>query len=99
MAITQEEAGELSGVISPVIAALALKAWTAAKETEDTFTGKDLEDGVGAEAERIYEGLKDALNEVEGAIEAPEPSELEALLNMLAGGVLTEGDDPLDLSL
>jgi hypothetical protein len=99
MTITQDEAGELSAVLAPVIAALAMKAWTATKSPEDSFTGKEIEDGISTEADRIFEGFKDALNEVEGAVEAPEPSGLDEFLALLTSGIVPEGDDPLDLSL
>lgn len=96
MTIKYEEIEELSAVVSPVIAALALKAVTGKHESTDTFTGQEFQDEFSAEADRIFEGFKAALAGEEGAVEPPEASGLEALIAALSAGA--EADDPFDLS-
>lgn len=96
MTIKYEEIEELSAVVSPVIAALALKATTHKHEPTDTFTGAELQAEFEAEADRIFEGFKAALAGEEGAVEPPEASGLEALIAALSAGA--EADDPFDLS-
>lgn len=97
MTIKYEEIEELSAVVSPVIAALALKATANKHEPTDTFTGAELKAEFEAEADRIFEGFKAALAGDEDAVEAPESSGLEALFAVLAAGAAET--DPLDLSL
>lgn len=97
MTIKFEEIEELSSVISPVIAALALKAVTGQHEPDDEFTGAKLQEEFGVEADRIFEGFKAALAGDTDAVEAPESSGLEALFAALSAGA--DAVDPLDLSL
>lgn len=97
MTIKFEEIEELSAVVSPVIAALALKAATGKHEPTDTFTGQEFQDEFSVEADRIFEGFKAALAGDKDAVEAPEDDGFAALLSALSAGAAEV--DPLDLSL
>lgn len=97
MTVKYEEIEELSAVVAPVIAALALKAWTGKHEPTDEFTGAELQAGFEEEADRIFEGYKAALAGDMEQVEAPETPSLEALFAALGAGA--DAVDPLDLSL
>jgi hypothetical protein len=80
MSIKAHEIETITNVVAPTIASLALSATTAKYESTSVFTGAEFEAEFQEEVDRIADGFKDALNNVEGAIEEPEvPDFLRAL--------------------
>lgn len=91
MTIKYEELESISSVIAPHVAALALQSTTGQLLSTDTFTGVEFQAKFDAEVTRIVDGFRDALNEVEGAIEQPEVPDVPEFLKALGLGDVLAG--------
>lgn len=88
MSIKSVEIDTITNALAPIVAALALTAVTSTHASTDTFTGAEFQAEFDAEVVRIADGFRDALNNVEGAVDEPElPDFIKALglVDVLAG--------------